>query len=68
MNARHSTSDATRTWRSASLWVHHIARLPPTFPLPLFIGWLHSLNATVILEFIGRDDEMFQKLLDNKAG
>ncbi len=45
--------------------VHHM-RVSANIPLPLFIGWLHSLNATVILEFIGRDDEMFQKLLDNK--
>ena len=45
--------------------VHHM-RVSANIPLSLFIGWLHSLNATVILEFVGREDEMFQKLLENK--
>ncbi len=45
--------------------VHHL-RVSANIPLPLFLDWLHGLNATVILEFVGRDDEMFQKLLENK--
>ena len=45
--------------------VHHL-RVAANIPLRLFIGWLRSLDATCILEFVGRDDEMFQTLLDNK--
>ncbi len=45
--------------------VHHV-RVSANIPLPLFLGWLRSLNATIILEFVGRDDEMFGKLLENK--
>ena len=45
--------------------VHHL-RVAANIPLPLFIGWLRSLDAACILEFIGRDDEMFQTLLENK--
>ncbi len=45
--------------------VHHL-RVSANIPLPLFTDWLRSLDATVILEFVGRDDEMFQKLLENK--
>lgn len=45
--------------------VHHM-RVAANVPLPLFIGWLRTLEATVICEFVGRDDEMFHKLLENK--
>ena len=45
--------------------VHHM-RVSANIPLPLFIGWLRSLGGTIILEFVGRNDEMFQKLLENK--
>ena len=45
--------------------VHHL-RVSANIPLPLFIGWLRSLDAAVIIEFVGRDDEMFQALLENK--
>ncbi len=45
--------------------VHHM-RVSANIPLPLFIGWLRSLKATIILEFVRRGDEMFQKLLENK--
>ena len=45
--------------------VHHM-RVSANIPLPLIIGWLRSLNATIILEFVDRNDEMFQKLLQNK--
>ena len=45
--------------------VHHL-RVAANIPLRLFIGWLRSLDATCILEFVGRDDEMFQTLLENK--
>ncbi len=45
--------------------VHHV-RVAANIPLPLFTGWLRSLDATVIIEFVGRNDEMFQKLIENK--
>ena len=45
--------------------IHHM-RVAANIPLPLFIGWLRSLDATCILEFVERDDEMFQTLLENK--
>ncbi len=45
--------------------VHHL-RVSANIPLPPFVDWLRSLDATCILEFIGRDDEMFQKLIENK--
>ena len=45
--------------------IHHM-RVTANIPLPLFIGWLRSLDAALILEFVGRGDEMFQKLLENK--
>ena len=45
--------------------VHHM-RVTANIPLALFLDWLHNLNATIILEFVGRDDKMFRKLLANK--
>jgi len=45
--------------------VHHM-RVAANVPLSLFIGWLRTLDASVILEFVGREDEMFHKLLENK--
>ena len=45
--------------------VHHM-RVSANIPLSLFLGWLRSLDATVIIEFVGRDDEMFRKLIENK--
>ena len=45
--------------------VHHL-RVAANIPLRLFIGWLRSLDATCILEFVGRNDEMFQSLVENK--
>ncbi len=45
--------------------VHHL-RISANIPLSLLIDWLRSLDAAVIIEFIGRNDEMLQKLLENK--
>lgn len=45
--------------------VHHM-RVSANIPLSLFLGWLRSLDATVIIEFVDRDDEMFRKLIENK--
>ena len=35
-------------------------------PMSLLLDWLQSLRADVIIEFVGREDEMTQKLLLNK--
>ena len=46
--------------------VHHM-RVSANVPLSLYVEWLGSLDATVILEFVGRDDEMFRRLVENKT-
>ena len=46
--------------------VHHM-RVAANVPLSLFVEWLRSLDAAIILEFVGRDDEMFRKLIENKT-
>ena len=46
--------------------LHHM-RVSANIPLSLFIEWLHGLDATVIVEFVGRDDEMFRKLISAKS-
>lgn len=46
--------------------IHHM-RVSANVPIPLFLDWLRRLDCEVILEFVGRDDEMFQKLLANKT-
>ena len=45
--------------------IHHL-RVSANIPVSYFIEWLRRLNATVIVEFIDRDDEMFVKLAENK--
>ena len=45
--------------------IHHL-RVAANVPLTLVLDWLRSLNAVVILEFVDRQDEMFQTLLMNK--
>ena len=45
--------------------IHHL-RVSANVPVSLLVEWLRSLNATVIVEFIGRDDEMFATLAENK--
>ena len=44
---------------------HHL-RVSANVPVSLLVEWLRSLDATVIVEFINRDDEMFAKLAMNK--
>ena len=46
--------------------LHHM-RVSANIPLSLFIEWLGSLDATVIVEFVGRDDEMFLKLIEGRS-
>ena len=45
--------------------IHHV-RIAANIPNYLFLQWLRSLDADVILEFVGREDEMVVKLLTNK--
>jgi hypothetical protein len=45
--------------------IHHI-RISANIPLNLFFEWLHSLKASILIEFVNRDDEMVAKLLQNK--
>ena len=44
---------------------HHL-RVAANVPVSLLVNWLRGLDATVIVEFIDRDDEMFAKLVANK--
>jgi hypothetical protein len=44
--------------------VHISANIPNT----LFLKWLRSLQAAVILEFVHREDKMVVKSLTNKKG
>ena len=44
---------------------HHL-RVSANVPVSLLATWLRSLDATVIVEFVDRDDEMFAKLAENK--
>jgi SAM-dependent methyltransferase len=45
--------------------IHHI-RISANIPTSLFLKWLRSLDARVVIEFVNRDDEMAVKLLTNK--
>lgn len=45
--------------------VHHIV-ISANIPLADFIRWLAGLKTSLIIEFVGRDDEMVQTLLANR--
>jgi len=45
--------------------VHHL-RLTNNIPNHLFLKWLASMEADVVIEFVNREDEMVVKLLTNK--
>ncbi|MCR4264710.1 hypothetical protein [Nitratireductor sp. ZSWI3] len=45
--------------------VHHIA-ISANIPLAAFVDWLTGLGAAVVIEFVGREDEMVQALLANR--
>jgi len=45
--------------------IHHL-RLTENIPNALFLEWLRSLQADIIIEFVNREDEMVRKLLTNK--
>ncbi|MGE8941497.1 class I SAM-dependent methyltransferase [Leptospira interrogans] len=46
--------------------IHHIV-ISANIPLADFIGWLADLGTAVVIEFVGRDDEMVKALLANRA-
>lgn len=45
--------------------VHHVA-LSANVPLGEFIGWLATLGADVVIEFVSKEDAMSRRLLQNK--
>lgn len=45
--------------------VHHIV-ISANIPLADFISWLAGLGTSLVIEFVGRDDEMVKTLLANK--
>jgi hypothetical protein len=45
--------------------VHHIV-ITANIPLEEFIGWLADLGTSVVIEFVGREDEMVKVLLANR--
>ena len=46
--------------------IHH-TRISANIPNKMFLMWLRSLNADIIIEFVDRHDEMVAKLLTNKV-
>ena len=45
--------------------IHHIV-IGANIPMREFVEWLASLGTSLVIEFVGRDDEMVQTLLANK--
>jgi hypothetical protein len=45
--------------------LHHIV-IGANIPMRDFIGWLADLGTALVIEFVGRDDEMVEMLLANK--
>jgi hypothetical protein len=45
--------------------IHHIV-IGANLPMRDFIGWLAGLGTSLVIEFVGRDDEMVETLLANK--
>lgn len=45
--------------------IHHIV-ISTNIPLAEFIGWLADLGTAIVIEFVGREDEMLQTLLANR--
>jgi ribosomal protein L11 methylase PrmA len=45
--------------------LHHLA-IGANVPLPEVVSWLHSLGGRLVVEFVGPDDPMSQRLLSNK--
>lgn len=47
--------------------IHHMV-ISANIPLRDFLGWIRDFGASVILEFVGPDDEMTLQLLRNRRG
>lgn len=45
--------------------IHHVV-ISANIPLAEFIGWLADLGTAIVIEFVGREDEMVQTLLANR--
>lgn len=45
--------------------IHHL-RVAANVPLPMVLDWLRGLGAPVVIEFVGREDEMFRAIIANK--
>ena len=45
--------------------IHHIV-ITANIPLEEFVDWLADLGTSVVIEFVGRDDEMVKVLLPNR--
>lgn len=45
--------------------IHHM-RVSANIPNEAFLRWLRGLDAEVVVEFVNREDEMFEKLLANR--
>jgi hypothetical protein len=45
--------------------IHHVV-ITANIPLKEFIGWLADLGTSVVIEFVGREDEMVKTLLANR--
>ena len=46
--------------------LHHM-RVSANIPLAHFVEWLRGLDATVIVEFVDRNDEMFLELIEGRS-
>lgn len=46
--------------------IHHVV-ISANIPLTEFIDWLASLDASIVIEFVARQDPMVQRLLRNKS-
>lgn len=45
--------------------IHHVV-IGANIPMADFLGWLAGLETALVIEFVGRDDEMVETLLANK--
>ena len=45
--------------------IHHVV-ISANIPMHSFVGWLASLGTALVIEFVGKQDEMVQTLLANK--
>lgn len=45
--------------------IHHVV-ITANIPIAAFLDWLAGLGTSVVIEFVGRDDEMVEKLLANR--